>query len=60
MVYFTLGDAPRIQTIPFYISNPLRNLALVMKDDPSNVPSVGITVTPGRFGRSDKITYQQS
>ena len=23
MVFFTLGDAPRIQTIPFYISNPL-------------------------------------
>jgi hypothetical protein len=37
MVYFTLGDAPRIQTIPFYISNPLRNLALVKdnKDDSS-------------------------
>ena len=37
MVFFTLGDAPRIQTIPFYISNPLRNLALVKdnKDDSS-------------------------
>jgi hypothetical protein len=35
MVYFTLADAPQIQTIPYYISNPLRNLALVKdnKDD---------------------------
>jgi hypothetical protein len=60
MVYFTLGDAPRIQTIPFYISNQLRNLALVMKDDPSNVPSVGMAVTTGQFGRVDKVTYQTS
>ena len=43
MVYFTLADAPRIQTIPFYISNPLRNLALVKdnKDDSSTASSVG-------------------
>ena len=43
MVYFTLGDAPRIQTIPFYISNPLRNLAVVKdnKDDSSTASSVG-------------------
>jgi hypothetical protein len=37
MVYFTLADAPRIQTIPFYISNPLRNLALV-KDNKDDTP----------------------
>ena len=43
MVYFTLADAPRIQTIPFYISNPLRNLALVKdnKDDTPPSPSKG-------------------
>ena len=43
MVYFTLADAPRIQTIPFYISNALRNLALVKdnKDDSSTASSVG-------------------
>ena len=40
MVYSTLSL--KIQTIPFYISNPLRNLAIVKEDkdhsnpDPSN------------------------
>jgi hypothetical protein len=47
MVYFTSADAPRIQTIPFYINNPLRNLALVKenKDDLSlaNVSEVCAT-----------------
>jgi hypothetical protein len=48
MVYFTLADAPRIQTIPFYISNPLRNLALVKdnKDDSSTASSVSDGQTP--------------
>ena len=42
MFHQVVGDATRIQTIPFYISNPLRSLVLVMKDDLSTASSSAV------------------
>ena len=57
MVYFTLADAPRIQTIPFYISNPLRNLALV-KDNKDDTSSIGASLSGGIISDPPSIPTQ--